>query len=185
MGMKKLHKHHIIPKHMGGSNDPSNITYLTPEEHGMAHWILFRLYGNLADRRAALGLFNMMGKEEILAEISQECGKRAGEWSTDNIKGSKWFYDPETLKERQCIPGEEPEGWLQGSPRTKGENNYFYNNPMSGEKNGMYGKSAVKGRKWYHNEEGESFYVLPDDALASYIPGRSPKHKQAMRDANK
>ena len=27
------HKHHIIPKHMGGSNDPSNIAELTVEEH--------------------------------------------------------------------------------------------------------------------------------------------------------
>ena len=35
------HKHHIIPKHMGGSDDDNNIIELTIEEHAQAHKILF------------------------------------------------------------------------------------------------------------------------------------------------
>jgi len=31
------HKHHIVPKHMGGSNDESNLIALTVEEHAEAH----------------------------------------------------------------------------------------------------------------------------------------------------
>jgi hypothetical protein len=31
------HIHHIIPKHMGGSNDPSNLIKLTVAEHAEAH----------------------------------------------------------------------------------------------------------------------------------------------------
>mgnify|MGYP003662598528 CR=1 FL=1 len=50
-----------------------------------------------------------------------------------------------------------------------------------GKNNPMYGKSAVKGRKWYHNEEGESFYVFPADALPSYIPGRIHNIGEAIR----
>ena len=35
------HNHHIIPKHMGGSYDPSNLVRLTIEEHAEAHKTLY------------------------------------------------------------------------------------------------------------------------------------------------
>ena len=31
-----MHSHHIIPKHIGGTDDPSNIIELTVEEHAAA-----------------------------------------------------------------------------------------------------------------------------------------------------
>lgn len=34
------HKHHIIPKSMGGNNDSDNLVYLTPREHYIAHLLL-------------------------------------------------------------------------------------------------------------------------------------------------
>ena len=43
------HKHHIIPKHMGGSNDPSNIVSLTIEEHTEAHKVLWEKHGKKED----------------------------------------------------------------------------------------------------------------------------------------
>lgn len=43
------HKHHIIPKHAGGSNDKSNIIELTIEEHANAHKLLFEQYGKIED----------------------------------------------------------------------------------------------------------------------------------------
>lgn len=36
-------KHHIVPKCLGGSNDPSNIAVLTPEEHFLAHLLLVKM----------------------------------------------------------------------------------------------------------------------------------------------
>lgn len=35
------HKHHIIPRHMGGTDDSSNIIELTVEEHALAHLKLY------------------------------------------------------------------------------------------------------------------------------------------------
>ena len=41
-----VEKHHIVPKCMGGSKDPSNIAVLTPEEHYLAHQLLVKIYPN-------------------------------------------------------------------------------------------------------------------------------------------
>ncbi len=47
--MDIYHKHHIIPKHMGGSNEPSNIKLLTIEEHAKAHLNLYNQYNKIED----------------------------------------------------------------------------------------------------------------------------------------
>jgi len=40
-----VHKHHIIPRHMGGSDDPSNIIELSIEDHAKAHEELYAKHG--------------------------------------------------------------------------------------------------------------------------------------------
>lgn len=47
------HKHHIIPRHAGGTDDPSNIVELTIEEHAQAHERLYEEHGDDRDRVAA------------------------------------------------------------------------------------------------------------------------------------
>ena len=44
------HKHHIIPRHAGGSDDPSNLIELTVEEHALAHKKLFEKHNKIQDR---------------------------------------------------------------------------------------------------------------------------------------
>jgi len=39
-------KHHIIPRCMGGLNDPDNLVNLTPEEHYIVHQLLVKMYPN-------------------------------------------------------------------------------------------------------------------------------------------
>jgi hypothetical protein len=36
--------HHILPKCLGGGNDKSNLVQLTPEEHYVAHQLLFKIH---------------------------------------------------------------------------------------------------------------------------------------------
>jgi hypothetical protein len=64
------HKHHIIPRHAGGTDDPSNLIELTIEEHAEAHRILYEKYGRDEDRWAWLGLTGQIGKDEILRQIA-------------------------------------------------------------------------------------------------------------------
>ena len=49
-------RHHIIMKSMGGTNDESNLIYLTAREHFLAHWLLWRIHRN---KQTALA-FNCM-----------------------------------------------------------------------------------------------------------------------------
>ena len=63
------HLHHILPKHMGGTDNPSNLIELTVEEHAEAHRKLYEEYGRLQDKRAWLGLAKIMTGEEIINEI--------------------------------------------------------------------------------------------------------------------
>ena len=49
---KGYHRHHVIPKHMGGSDSEDNLVYLTPEEHAQAHLELYEKYGLYEDAQA-------------------------------------------------------------------------------------------------------------------------------------
>ena len=64
------HEHHIIPKHMGGSNDPSNLIVLTVEEHSEAHRLLFLHHGKQEDYIAWLALagINTMSETKRLVQ---------------------------------------------------------------------------------------------------------------------
>lgn len=39
-------QHHIIPKCLGGSNEPENLVLLTAREHFICHWILARIHSS-------------------------------------------------------------------------------------------------------------------------------------------
>jgi hypothetical protein len=38
-------RHHVKPKSLGGSNEPSNLVYLTGKAHYIAHHLLFKIHG--------------------------------------------------------------------------------------------------------------------------------------------
>jgi len=62
------HKHHILPTHAGGTDDPSNIVYLSILEHAEAHRVLWEQHGRKGDRLAWLALSGQIDKEEIQKE---------------------------------------------------------------------------------------------------------------------
>lgn len=100
-----IHKHHIIPKHMGGSDDPSNLISLSVEEHAEEHRKLWEKYGHWQDKIAWKTLSgqisiqeakmmmlkhdNPMHKPEVIDKMSGEnhWSKRPGNvhnWVTNN-----------------------------------------------------------------------------------------------------
>lgn len=71
------HKHHIIPKHAGGTDDPSNLIELTVEDHAEAHRVLWETYGLKQDWLAWQGLAGLIGREELLHELFVLAGKKS------------------------------------------------------------------------------------------------------------
>lgn len=81
-----LHKHHIIPRHAGGTDDPDNLVYLTVEEHAEAHKQLYEEYGRWQDKLAWQGLSGQIGKEEMIAGIYANRKTRLGVVLSDETK---------------------------------------------------------------------------------------------------
>jgi hypothetical protein len=82
-----LHEHHIIPIHAGGTNDSSNLTMLTVEEHAEAHKLLYEKYGRWEDRIAWLGLSGMISKVEIIEQIQLISASKGGKIAAANGGG--------------------------------------------------------------------------------------------------
>ena len=92
-----LHIHHIIPKHMGGTDDPSNLIELTVEEHSEAHRILFEQFGRKEDELAWKGLAGYVKNKEInylknkiggykskgRIKSTEECEKLSASWTIE------------------------------------------------------------------------------------------------------
>jgi len=75
--MSTYHIHHIIPRHMGGTDSPDNLIELTIEQHAEAHRILFEQHGHWQDRVAYLGLSGLLERGEA-AQLAIKEGQRKG-----------------------------------------------------------------------------------------------------------
>lgn len=89
-----IHRHHIIPKHFGGTDSEDNYTYLSVREHIIAHFLLWKIYKNPNDLRS----MKMLG-----AKLSPAQRKITGEFCRDNgigIFSFEWRSNKEANVER-------------------------------------------------------------------------------------
>lgn len=131
--MRVKHIHHIIPKHLGGTDDPDNLIELSIEEHAEAHRLLYEKHGRWEDLLAWQGLAGLISKEELVKQMLSEAGKRGAavsnskrkgmkyNWKNPNRKpvgtgGMKWYHNPNDPKQKCCIKdGDDiPVGWIKG-----------------------------------------------------------------------
>jgi hypothetical protein len=76
--MPLMHNHHIVPKHAGGTNDPSNLMRVTIPEHAEAHRVLWETTGSIKDKMAWLMLSGKTEEgEAALLEILRSPEVRA------------------------------------------------------------------------------------------------------------
>jgi len=87
------HKHHIVPKHMGGNDSPENLIELSIEEHAIAHKELWEKYGQREDFLAWQGLAGLMTKEELVKEMLSLAGRKGALKSNLKQHGTTSKFD--------------------------------------------------------------------------------------------
>ena len=138
-----MHKHHIVPRHMGGSGDPENLIELTVEEHAEAHRKLFEEYGHWQDYVAWQGLAGLIPKEELVKRIQSEAGKARIEKHGNPFSGVRtWgnFSINEEFRKQVSALANTPEA-IAKRKKTMADRGH-----QQGEKNSSFGK------KWFVKE---------------------------------
>ena|ERR1051326_4627178 len=85
--MPTLHKHRIVPGHIGGTYEPNNVVILTIPEHAEAHRKLWEQHGRWQDKAAWLFLSGRTEEGEALRKL--HCGAPKG---NQNHKGHRHSY---------------------------------------------------------------------------------------------
>lgn len=79
MNVERCHRHHLVPKHLGGDNSEDNLTPpISIELHAAFHKQLYELFGNQFDYIAWKALDGRIGSEEARIMACKE-GQRKSE----------------------------------------------------------------------------------------------------------
>jgi len=176
--LKKFkHKHHVIPKHMGGTDNPENIVELTPRQHAKAHLNLYKKFGKkedlcafylmTKDPRGPQILSSLGGKKQgkknkksghiqkISNSLSKEQRSLFGKIGAKKCKELKVnaFFDPK-LRNKICTKGGKSQGKINSkNGHLKKIANLYWENVKSG-------KIKRKKRIWIYSESlQKSFFV--------------------------
>ena len=76
--MTIYHKHHITPRHMGGTDDPENLVEVTIEQHAALHKQLWEDLGHWEDYLAWKSLSGQMLMSEVKIEAQKQGGRKGG-----------------------------------------------------------------------------------------------------------
>jgi len=102
------HRHHITPKHAGGSDDSENIVELTVTQHAMYHFANWQFWGRREDWIAWKGLAGICSKEKIvesLMQLGRDKGKlnREAAIKTMFAEGTHPFLSSTLIEKRKPV----------------------------------------------------------------------------------
>ena len=147
--------HHIIPRCMGGTDDPQNLIKLTAREHFLAHHLLTKIYPT--EHKLFYALFCMIRDPHSKRKYTSRVYEIA----------KKEYANMQRIRQTENNMMWTDQAKAKISKRMKGDGNPMRKFP---EKNPFKGKSYVIGKKWYNNGI-ENLYLNPEEQIP---PGFSP-----------
>ena len=151
----RTHKHHIIPRYMGGTDEPENLVEVTVTQHAMFHFCNYQLWGNEEDKIAWRALSGQITFDEAALEAMSLGGKKGGKIAGNKAKENKTGIcglSPEELSEAGKKGG--PIGGKKGGNKNK-ENKTGICGMTSEEKSGAGRKGGkIGGNKTKENKTG-------------------------------
>jgi hypothetical protein len=145
------HKHHILPKYKGGTDNPSNLVQIPVTRHAMFHYCNWQLWGDKRDWLAWKGLIGEISQEERVLELRRIGGRIGG-----RANGEK----PETKSRmRELASKTQSKATLAATTpeaKAKRKNSLAKINHSQGENNSQF------GTRWVTN--GERNLKVPKDA---------------------
>jgi hypothetical protein len=142
-------KHHVVPRSLGGSDEPNNLVVLTARQHFLAHYCLWKAQEKGTEARSKMAhAFNVMrgaskynGQRYINSRLYASHRKEYSEWRSKMMSGENHPFYGKTHSE---------EARKKMSESKSGENHPFYGKTLSEEAKKKIGK-AHKGKA--HTEE--------------------------------
>ena len=100
------HRHHIVPRHAGGTNHPSNFVEVTVEEHAELHFARYLELGEVGDWLAYHALSGQASSEwwKLKASLGGPKGghsDKAKAAISESLMGNKRWAERHTLEVRQ------------------------------------------------------------------------------------
>lgn len=79
------HNHHLVPRHLGGTDDKSNIVEnISVTRHAMFHYANWLLYKSDGDYIAYRALTGTIGKEELVKQLCLMGSKKGGKTAKES-----------------------------------------------------------------------------------------------------
>ena len=155
---KGRHRHHIIPRSLGGTDDPSNIVYLSYRQHFVAHRLLLKITEGKARSKMAFALMRFGKNSRCYEAVSRQISEAlSGE-------GNPMFGRKLSDEHRESISGEKHgmfgtcayDLWInrygkENADALREETRAKRSASLTGAGNGMFGKRHTPERNKAHS----------------------------------
>ena len=165
--MTIYHKHHIIPRHAGGTDDTSNIIKLSIEDHAEAHRILYEEHGRWQDEMAWKALSGQIPYAEI-TRLKQSLATKGKKQSPEHIEKRKMFGENNSMYGKT--------GNKNPNYHNRGENSPLYGKKQPKEWN-IKKRESLIGKSWeeLHGKEKS------EEIKNKFRKPKTEEHKEKLR----
>lgn len=172
-GFEGYHWHHIVPRHMGGTDDNNNLVLLHPLDHAKAHLELYKLYKKPEDAWAYNWLISSY-KESGL-RISQPPTNFGRKWSNE-VNKKKARYGNENAMSRPEIK----EKQYNAVKKLVGTG-VFAN---KGNKNPASKALKINDKNYECISDASKFYNVGRDTIRGWLNGIRPQKRYQIKNVS-